>query len=218
MSDEAEDANKRRSLKRHLLAFGRRGSVLMTISLLLSLGAATGKVALEQHTPVPVAAAAATTTTGLSASQNAQPTLTSPTDAAKVGQATPNTPATPQSAVPTPSSARSVYRAPVCTYRSVPYKTVYQNASWLDVGKTQEFSGMDGQEKICNPSDGGAPTVTTVYAPYDKKVYIGTYVKPSYSTTPTYTPAPAAPKNYSICSQFSGSSAYEQCLYAVSQQ
>jgi hypothetical protein len=206
-----------RVLQHYVLAFGRKGAFLLVLSVLLLLGAATSKAAMQQRSvKVATVSTTAPEASNLPVTQNPQPTLR-PTESA-TRTATPAAVA-PTPTLPTPAPTRtyrSSYKAPICTYRNIPYKTVYQNASWIDAGKTQEFSGMNGQEKICNPATGGAPTVTTVYAPYDKKIYVGTYVKPTYSTvTPTYTPAP---KNYSICNQFSGSSAFEQCVYAVSQQ
>jgi hypothetical protein len=206
-----------RLLQRYSLAFGRKGAFLLVLSVLMLLGAATSKAAMQQRSMnVATVSTTAPVASNLPVTQNPQPTLRTTESATRT--ATPATVA-PTPTLPTPAPTRtyrSSYQAPICTYRSIPYKTVYQNASWIDAGKTQEFSGMNGQEKICNPANGGAPTITTVYAPYDKKIYVGTYVKPTYSTvTPTYNPAP---KNYSICNQFSGSSAFEQCVYAVSQQ
>lgn len=73
---------------------------------------------------------------------------------------------------------------PACSYRSVPFKTVYKTASWLDEGQTITTGGMDGEEKICS-SQFGSPTVTTIISPLDKTITSGTYVLPTY-TYPGY--------------------------------
>jgi hypothetical protein len=210
----------KRTVQRYVHAFGRKGSLLIVVSLLLSLSAMTGRVALHRSMPTAVSAASpALAPPSLPVRQNEHPVLS--VDQAKpvTSQSSATTkPLAGVSALPAAPAHKTSYRMPVCTYRSIQYKTVYQNASWLDAGKTQEFSGMNGQEKICNPADGGAPVISTVYPPYDKKVYVGTYVNPTSATVPAYTPAPTPPKNYSVCNQFSGTGAYEQCIYAVSQQ
>ena len=36
-----------------------------------------------------------------------------------------------------------------CTYTSIPYKTVYQDVSWLDKGETRVSKGSDGTKSSC---------------------------------------------------------------------
>jgi hypothetical protein len=104
-------------------------------------------------------------------------------------QAAPTQPTAKPKPVATPAPrytqpATNSYKAPVCTYRSIPYKTVYKDASWLDKGQTSSMgSGLDGSEKICSSPYGGAPTVTTVVSPYDKTIYVGTREPYNYSSS-----------------------------------
>lgn len=56
-----------------------------------------------------------------------------------------------------------------CTRFEIPYKTVYEDASWLDIGQTSEGTGFNGFKYVCT---GG--TADIVVNPIDKKVYRGT--------------------------------------------
>lgn len=71
---------------------------------------------------------------------------------------------------------------PACSYRTVPYKTVYKTASWMDIGQSISTGGIDGQEKVCT-NQSGPPTISTIISPLDKTVTTGTYVPPTYNYT-----------------------------------
>lgn len=64
---------------------------------------------------------------------------------------------------------------PQCTYQSIPYKTVYKTASWLNSGQTVTTGGIDGEQRICT-AESGPPVITTIISPFDKTVTTGTYV------------------------------------------
>jgi hypothetical protein len=69
---------------------------------------------------------------------------------------------------------------PQCSYQSIPYKTVYKTAPWLEAGQQISSGGWDGEQKICN-NQFGPPTVNTIVSPLDKTITTGTKVLPEYS-------------------------------------
>jgi hypothetical protein len=72
-----------------------------------------------------------------------------------------------------------------CTRFEIPYKTVYEDAGWLDIGQTSEGTGFNGFKYVCT---GG--TADIVVNPINKKVYRGTAQRsPSVPSIPS-TPRP----------------------------
>lgn len=83
------------------------------------------------------------------------------------------------------SVTRPSYVPKNCRIVDIPYQTVYQDASWLYVGETQNGYGVNGFKYVC--SDG---SVTSSVSPVNKTVYRGTRSRtqtPSYTTTPSAT-------------------------------
>lgn len=114
---------------------------------------------------------------------------------------------TPSTQPATDYSQFKPYIEPVCTRSVVPYQTKYISVSYMDVGQTSEFGGINGYAETCTASSSGyTPTPITMPA-MDKTVSVGTRVKAT-----TYTTQPAL--NYSICNGLQGSSLY-QCEMAV---
>lgn len=73
-----------------------------------------------------------------------------------------------------------------CTEIPIPYKTEYQNASWLKTGKRQSLmDGMDGYRVTCTADSSGYKPPDYTIEPINETVYIG---------TGTTTPAPTAPQ------------------------
>ena len=89
------------------------------------------------------------------------------------------------------TASRPTYTPPNCSIVDIPYKTVYQDVTWLYVGQTQDGYGANGFKYVC--ADG---TTTSSFQPFDKVIYRGTGSKPvtNFSTLPT---APLQPSpNY----------------------
>lgn len=101
------------------------------------------------------------------------------------------------------------YVAPVCTKTVIPYETIYIDADYLYVGDTMETGlGIDGYTETCTASSSGYKPPDYTSQPFDKTVYRGT--KPLQSTSSSLTTP-----NYSQCSQFIGTGAYQACIDAL---
>jgi hypothetical protein len=153
--------------------FRRRFAKLLIAVGLVYIGAAVA--AVGQSPPAPQPAQQFTTEPASSSQLLGGLPANQPSNTSVLGQST----AAPAISDPTPIFI------PQCTYRSVPYKTVYKSASWLNSGQQMSTGGWDGEEKICS-SQFGPPTISTIIPPLDKTITTGTYVPPSY-TYPGYT-------------------------------
>ena len=111
-------------------------------------------------------------------------------------------------AAPAPKS----YAPPVCTDTPIPYKTTYENVTYLSPGQTTTFGGTDGKLTTCVYAAGlGLSPSTQRLNPLDKVVRVGVTAS-----------APAPPPDTKIsyqqaqmnCARFGGSSAYDQCMKA----
>ncbi len=84
-----------------------------------------------------------------------------------------------------PKGTKSVtapsYAPENCSYTSIPRSTVYEDASWLDVGQTQRFEGVDGFQYTCSNGKYYPPI-----KPIDNIIYEGTYVAPTYNYSDNY--------------------------------
>ena len=102
----------------------------------------------------------------------------------------------------------------VCRKTSIPYITIYQDVSWLDVGQTQSFAGINGVVNACNGK------VTSSLPPTYAVVYRGTG-KPYVVTIPAPTPVDLEPysvpsttkPSVSQCQVIPPGSAHDYCLY-----
>lgn len=133
-------------------------------------------------------------------------------------QSTPQPVAKPQSiAKPKP------YVAGVCTKTVIPYKTIYKDASWLDVGKTEKgFGGMDGYVEKCTAASTGYIAPDYTWKPVDLTVWVGTRQPTPTSTpepipsdpAPQYTYAEALAMSESNCEGYKhvGSTAWAMCM------
>jgi hypothetical protein len=83
----------------------------------------------------------------------------------------------------------SYYIPPVCTTTAIPYSTSYKDASYMDVGQTSSYGGIDGWTKICTADSKGWKPTDITDPPFDKVVYSGT--RQSTPATP-----PANSQNY----------------------
>jgi uncharacterized protein YkwD len=76
------------------------------------------------------------------------------------------------------------YVAPVCSKKVIPYKTSYEEASWIEKGKTEEWGGEDGYKQSCTSDSEGYKPLDFTYPPYDKTIYKGTYEPYSPNSVP----------------------------------
>jgi cytoskeletal protein RodZ len=142
---------------------------------------------------------------------------TSQTANTKVQSATTPSTGSQGSASTNSSKIYKPYVASVCTKIPIPYKTVYINASYLNVGETSEWGGRDGYTQTCTPDSNGNTIDSYTSPPSDKTVYVGTKVQPTAATTPQISQGEAYRIAQNNCSRFSGSSSYEVCIRAVLQ-
>lgn len=151
---------------RSIYKFRRRFAKLLIAIGLIYIGAA---IAASQPPPLP-STQQFTATPASSASAAQLGSLDKPAAEAKntsvLGQNT---------SVGQSSGAYTPVFVPQCTYQSIPYKTVYKTASWLNSGQTTTTGGIDGEQRICS-NEAGPPTITTIISPLDKTVTTGTYV------------------------------------------
>lgn len=112
------------------------------------------------------------------------------------------------------------YTPPQCTTTSIPFQTEYKEVSYLNKGETKVISeGKNGTLETCTADSSGYKPKDLRFDPWNKLVYVGTYVAPSSggSTQPTRTYQQAA--NY--CSAHGvpyDSSAWSQCINAYLNQ
>jgi hypothetical protein len=107
-----------------------------------------------------------------------------------------------------------------CTYRVIPYKTVYKTASWLNAGQTITTGGFEGEARVCT-TQFGPPLTTTLVAPLDKTVTSGTYISSDYSY-PGYTNSdgnfvPSPNNSGSIINDYSPTAVCNDGTYSYSQ-
>lgn len=76
------------------------------------------------------------------------------------------------------------YVASVCTRTTIPFETVYVDASYLYVGESQGYGGWDGYKETCTADSTGYKPADYTSQPYNRTVYRGTKPKPS-NTAPT---------------------------------
>src|SRR5581483_2233224 len=63
----------------------------------------------------------------------------------------------------------------VCTTTLLPYRTTYENVSFLATGKTQVFIyGLNGSLRHCTPDSTGFAPIDVTYKPTDQVVWVGT--------------------------------------------
>lgn len=114
------------------------------------------------------------------------------------------------------------YTSGSCTKTVIPQSTVYENASWMYVGETKTYPGIDGWKHTCTPSSDGYKPEDIVYQGLPTTIYRGTKPKPEATPTPTntfsYSQALSTAKGQ--CSPIAqasgtGSSAYQQCINSV---
>jgi hypothetical protein len=92
------------------------------------------------------------------------------------------------------NSTPSPIFTPECTYQTIPYKTIYKTAAWLNEGQAISSGGIDGEQKVCS-SQSGPPTVMIVISPLDKTVTTGTYKTTSYTYPPNSDEGDNIPNN-----------------------
>lgn len=75
---------------------------------------------------------------------------------------------------PTQQYVPEPYKPPVCKKTPIPFKTVYEEVTWLDPGETESFSdGIDGYIEKCSADSTGYKPPDFKIEPYDKTIYIG---------------------------------------------
>lgn len=98
--------------------------------------------------------------------------------------------ATPKPVTPTTST----YSKGVCTTTPIPKKTIYQNASWIDAGKTESgYEGFDGYIYKCTADSNGNHASEFTAQPINAIILVGTG-QPTPMPTPT--PVPTAKYTY----------------------
>jgi hypothetical protein len=75
------------------------------------------------------------------------------------------------------NTTKPTYVPPNCRMVDIPYKTIYEDVSWLYVGETQEGTGVDGFKYIC--TDG---SVSASINPMNKTIYRGTRQRENHTT------------------------------------
>jgi len=133
---------------------------------------------------------------------------------------TQSTSAQPNSSQYPPTINAPVYRPYIpfyCTTNIIPYKTIYKNVSYLNVGQTTEASGLNGSIETCTADSTGYKPPDINNQPLDKTVYVGIGPVTYTQSTPTYTYSQAYAYQIALnnCAQYGDTSAYQLCLPAV---
>lgn len=81
----------------------------------------------------------------------------------------------PRASIPKPKP----YVASVCTKKTIPYKTKYENVSYLYVGETDSYGGTNGYTETCTADSTGYKPADFTSQPFDKTVLVGTKPKPA---------------------------------------
>lgn len=98
--------------------------------------------------------------------------------------AKPETANSKQSSDGNSSPKQKPYVASVCTKTPIPYKTTYEERSYMYVGETTSWGGYEGYTSTCtSDSEGYTPPSYTIQ-PIDKTVLVGTKPKPDSTPTP----------------------------------
>lgn len=88
------------------------------------------------------------------------------------------TPGTRNSGSTSSSPAPKPYVASKCTKTVIPYKTVYEEVSYMYVGETSSYGGYDGYIESCTADSTGYKPPDYKSSPIDKTVLVGTKPKP----------------------------------------
>jgi hypothetical protein len=110
------------------------------------------------------------------------------------------------------SSSPDLYSPPNCVTTVLSYQTTYENANYIDNGKTEVQGGIDGFKVVCTADSNGFTPTDRFVPPYNKVIYTGTR-----APLPAYKPPSNNPTNQQanqMCAQYGASSAYTSCMRA----
>lgn len=148
--------------------------------------------------------------TGVSATQNEQPSNSSATQvtSTETQQAGVNN----SSSSPKSNSTANQIQTSECKYTYTPHGTVYEDGSWLTRGETRTYPGTDGREYSCSYDKGKTWQVITHSDPTSTKVVVGTRTP----TTPVDSRIPyqTAANNCAAAGATSNTSAFIPCMAA----
>lgn len=125
----------------------------------------------------------------------------------------------------TSQNSSGQFVAGVCTKTVIPQSTVYEDVSYLYVGETKTYPGIDGWRQTCTASSDGFKPADVVSPGLPTKIYRGTKPRPETTPTPanTYSYSQALSTAQGQCSPIAqgsgtGSSSYQLCIQTVLKQ
>lgn len=125
----------------------------------------------------------------------------------------------------TSQNSSGQFVAGVCTKTVIPQSTVYEDVSYLYVGETKTYPGIDGWRQTCTASSDGFKPADVVSQGLPTKIYRGTKPRPETTPTPTntYSYSQALSTAQGQCSPIAqgsgtGSSSYQLCIQTVLKQ
>jgi hypothetical protein len=112
------------------------------------------------------------------------------------------------------STNNKTYTASKCTTETIPHGYVTKEVSYLKIGETMKYPGLNGRRYVCTADSNGEGAQDSTVPPMDELTYIGTGSTTTTNPAPTYTYEQALSYAQSNCNFAYNTSSYQPCVSA----